>query len=151
MWLYAIFRPSLSKDLDRRRQEDRSHHSSDREIGPSRGRAPNAEGGKHPAQTVASLGLEFPGYVDVTEVLILAVDDTERDFALTNVRKPFALGVPDGPVRKELAEGRPVILADGSTDNDSRTDAAQNTFLVIAVNLRPAIGTSCFALNGSSG
>ncbi len=26
-----------------------------------------------------------------------------------------ALGVPDGPVRKELAEGRPVTLADGST------------------------------------
>jgi ribonuclease Z len=26
-----------------------------------------------------------------------------------------ALGVPDGPVRKELAEGRPVALADGKT------------------------------------
>jgi hypothetical protein len=26
-----------------------------------------------------------------------------------------ALGVPDGPVRKELAEGNPVMLADGRT------------------------------------
>jgi ribonuclease Z len=26
-----------------------------------------------------------------------------------------ALGVPDGPVRKDLAEGKPVVLADGST------------------------------------
>jgi hypothetical protein len=47
MPLDTTFRPSLPKDLDRRRQEDRSHHGNDYEIRPGRGRTPNAKRRKH--------------------------------------------------------------------------------------------------------
>src|ERR1700730_4200414 len=44
-----------------------------------------------------------------------------------------ALGVPDGPVRKELAEGKPVMLADGrmmdSEDVSGRQRDARNLSL----------------------